>query len=210
MNPHRGQEGVDMLRQFLEKQFGIMSLSINEPNYSTGTQYAPDMVFMNYAIEVKRLEMMSAKRQQKKQDYLTSLNNLKVNSDSWEQLKAFALKRKKIPILIIVLTWGNQEPIFIGFNKNQIESYKEQCKDRDAAQPEHMPESGETYYPHQKTAKEYRGWHFGVNTFQLLKDGITINQKNGFVNFFGQLNHNLKVEIYEKPLHEVPNPYIEA
>jgi hypothetical protein len=158
------------------------------------------MIFMQYAIEAKRLEMVTAVNQPKRGDYRTALNWLKVNSDSWEHLKEFCKIHKKIPILIIILTWGNQEPIFIGFTEQQIDHYQVICQNRESAKPEQMPEGAGVYYPHQKTVKEFRGWHFGASTFNLLKDGTILNQTENFHEFFSCLNHELKVEVFEKPI----------
>jgi len=203
-NPLRGQQGVAMLTKFLEQQHCILSVSKSESNYSAGTQYTPDMIFMQYAIEAKRLEMVTSVNQPKRGDFRTALNWLKVNSDSWVHLKEFCVKNKKIPILIVILTWGKQEPIFIAFTEQQIDHYQIACQNREAAKPEPLPEGKEGfYYPHQQTEKEFRGWHFGANTFDLLKDGTILNQPESFHKFFACLNHNLLVQVFEKPLHEV-------
>jgi len=195
----RGQQAVEMLAAFLEQQHGILTVSINESGYSTGQQYIPDMIFMNYAIEVKRIEFLTTTKSKSKDDmYTVHINDLKVNSESWLGMQKFCKLHKKIPVLVAVLTWGRQPPLFIGFTKQQIDAYQLDCKDRPAAQPEYTPE-GEPYYPHHKSTS-YVGYFFGTNSWRLLQEGINLNQPNNFHTFFSCLKHSTTCEVIEKTL----------
>ncbi len=190
----RGQEAVEMLARFLEEKHGILTVSINESGYSTGTQYTPDMVFMNYAIEVKRVELLT----QTKEDFHAHINDLKVNSESWRGMKQFCKKQNKIPVLVVTLCWGNQQPTFIGFTQQQIDAYQIECKDRPAAKPEYN-EQGEAYYPHHKSTS-YVGYFFGVNSWRLMQEGLVLNRPELFHKFFACLKHSATCEIIEKPI----------
>jgi len=124
----RGNEALEMLANFLESKNGKLTVSLHESHFSAGQQGQPDIVFKEYGIEVKRVKIFSMNiytRKEKEECHL-HLNNMCLAHESWNYLKEWCKEHKKIPMLIVVLTWGKQQPLFIKFSQKQIDKLQEQ------------------------------------------------------------------------------------
>lgn len=148
----RGKEALQMFVDFLEKHFGtLQGLSVNEKNYSTGSWSRPDVIFRQFAFEIKRAEFMAKARINDKDFYYAHLNNLSVLHESWNNLKTWCRLNHKQPALIVVLTCGRQPPMFVGFNQAQVNALQE--------------------------AQRHKKW-FQLNAWGILREGIILTPYN--------------------------------
>lgn len=116
-----------MFVDFLENHFGTLKgLSTNEKDYSTGSWSRPDVVFRQFGIEVKRVEFLTRHRIGDRDFYYAHLNNVSLLHESWDDMKTWCQKHKKKPALIVVLTCGRQDPIFVGFNQAQVDALQKE------------------------------------------------------------------------------------
>jgi hypothetical protein len=172
----RGKEAVHSLASFLENTFGNLHISIHEAGYSSGEYGSPDIVFREFGIEVKRIEFL-AKERYKGEEYPARLNTLKINSFEWRLQKEWCKLNKKQHVFIVVLTWGDQTPIYVGFTEEQIDGFRERCKHRRSAQRE--------------SSEEYRkAFCFGVNSLDVLKEGMVLNNPDFLCRFFDAIPEN--------------------
>lgn len=119
---------MKMFAEFLEKHRGILTVSINEHNYSTGRDGKPDLIFGSYAIEVKRVEFLCKHRFQDGEMFRPHIGHMSLLHESWNWLKEWTIENKKTLILVVVLTLGRQPPIFIKFNQTQIDALQQAQK----------------------------------------------------------------------------------
>jgi len=148
----RGKEALKMFVDFLETHFGpLQGLSVNEANYSTGSWSRPDVVFRQFGIEVKRVELMAKARIPDKDFYYAHLNNLSINHKSWDRMKTWCRQNQKKPVLVVVLTCGFQEPMFIRFNQFQVNALQQ--------------------------AQRSKKW-FQLNAWGVLREGIILTPWN--------------------------------
>lgn len=117
----RGNEAVEMLRAFLESKGGLLTVSIHESKYSSGSSGYPDLIFNEYGIEVKRVELLTKNRFKNGEEFYKHIGYFKIKHESWNSLKEWCKKNGKIPIAVAVLTSGSLRPIFIKFTQKQID-----------------------------------------------------------------------------------------
>lgn len=167
----RGIEAVQMLADFLEKHAGVLNVSVFEKGYSVGVHHCPDLVFRQYGVEVKRIELLCRTRIKGSESSRLALNNLKIYTASWAGIKCHCVDLKLIPVLIAVVTFGKQPPIFVGFTADQIDEMERIYQHR------HSPHGG-------GVARESLGYWFGVNSFAVLREGTILNIPENFNRFF--------------------------
>jgi hypothetical protein len=188
----RGYEGVQMLAKFLESHTGVLTVSVNEAQYSQGNMFFPDLVFLNYGAEVKRAELLTSNRFSKGQQFRGSLGSIHINNCGWHNLKAYCRKTSKELVLITVLTFGKQDPLFIGIEPEQVDVYISEFEKRnpDAKPVEYQGKL--VYKEHLRKGGAFVGHHeqgsrVPVNVFRLLRDGKVLNHNDNFKSFFRRL-----------------------
>lgn len=124
----RGLEGLHIVSDFLEQHKGILTVSINEHNYSTGQWGRPDLVFGPIAIEVKRVEFLTKKRFGNESEMYAQMGYVSILHKSWDDLKAWAKVHHKQVMLIVVLTFRKDAPILVGFTQAQIDDFQTKQK----------------------------------------------------------------------------------
>jgi len=120
----RGLEGIKMLKSFFE---------VNDIPFSpsSGSYDNPDIISKPFGIEVKRVEFLCKHRFNKRENFYIHLGDIKLCHESWNGLKEWCKKKGYIPLLIIVLTFKRQKPIFVRFTRKQIDSLqKEQLNNK--------------------------------------------------------------------------------
>lgn len=122
----RGIEALEMLANYLESKNGKLTVSIHETHYSSGCHGQPDIIYKEYGIEVKRVEIFSKTMFKEDEKYYIHLNNMGLSHQSWNYLKEWCKENSKIPMLVVVMTWGRQKPLFIKFSKEQIDELQKQ------------------------------------------------------------------------------------
>lgn len=122
----RGLEAVQSLAKFLESKNGPLTVSIHESHFSSGSHAQPDLVFGAYGIEVKRVEMFTRHHFPKKESYYAHLGHASLLHESWDGLKEWCKRNFKVPLLVVVLTWGRQAPIFVKLSQGQIDELQVQ------------------------------------------------------------------------------------
>jgi len=127
----RGLEAVEMLRSFLEKKGGLLTVSVHENKYSSGSYGFPDLTFNEFGIEVKRVALLTKRKIENKDSFYNHIGRLKFNRESWKGLKEWCQNNGKKPMLVAVLTNGGQKPIFVYFYEPEIDLLeKEQQKNK--------------------------------------------------------------------------------
>jgi hypothetical protein len=174
----RGNEAVHLFGKFLEGLFGELNISIHEQGYSVGAFGCPDIVFREYGIEVKRVELLTKRHYRKTEDYNACQNCLKVNSFEWDLQKTWCRKNKKTHVLVVVFTWGRADPIYLGFTEQQINVFREDCKNR----PSYKRENESTDY--------HNAFWFGKSSFELLRVGTVLNNEVALCKFFDAIPEN--------------------
>ena len=122
----RGNEALQFLADFLETKGGLFSVSMKETKYSMGVWGSPDLVFRDEGIEVKRVEFMARSRFNKGEEFRLHIGHVGLKHQFWNDLKKWCEGNKKIPALVIVLTWGKHPPIFVKFSKDQVDEMQRQ------------------------------------------------------------------------------------
>lgn len=122
----RGLEAIKMLKDFIEKNYGLLNISIHEPKYSSGKDGFPDLVFRKFGVEVKRIEILTKHRFNKRQNFYAHIGWLKIRHESWNNLKEWCFENGKTPLLVTVLTCGKLSPIFVRFTKEQIDKLQQE------------------------------------------------------------------------------------
>ena len=124
----RGLEAVEMLRAFLETKGGLLTVSVHESKYSSGSYGYPDLIFNKYGIEVKRVALLTKRKIGKGNNFYNHIGRLKFKLESWNSLKEWCKNNGKKPMLVAVLTNGGQKPIFVYFYEPEINVLKEEQK----------------------------------------------------------------------------------
>jgi len=122
MQVQRGVEAVKALAKFLESKNGNLTVSIHEVNYSSGAFGKPDLIFKEYGIEVKRVQLCCFHKpygRQKKPHI--NLGSFKLEHTSWADLKAWCAQQGKIPLLIIAIYYARRQPIFVKLSQSQVD-----------------------------------------------------------------------------------------
>jgi len=121
----RGLEAVKMLADFLEGKDGVLTVSIHESKYSSGVNGCPDLVYDSFAIEVKRVEFLTRHKFDKGEHYWTQLGQMSLLHESWERLKQWSKNNGKTPLIVLVLTVGKQDPLFVKLTQTQIDDLQQ-------------------------------------------------------------------------------------
>ena len=116
----RGNEALKMLARYFEKKEGLLTVSMKESCFSSGSYGQPDLIFGKDGVEVKRVEFMSRSHFKNGEEFRIKMGHMSLKHESWNYLKEWCKKTKKEPCLIIVLTWGRNQPIFVKFTKEQV------------------------------------------------------------------------------------------
>jgi hypothetical protein len=187
-----GYEGVQLLAKFLESRTGILTVSVNESQYSAGNMFFPDCVFLNYGLEVKRSQFLTRSNFKRGQQFRAALSAIHINNCGWHYLKEYCSNNGKLLRLVTVLTWANQEPIFIGLSEPQVDKYISDFEERN---PQSRPQEFEgklvykVYIRKQGPFAGHKteGSFVSVNMFELLRVGTILNHPENFRRFFKDL-----------------------
>lgn len=124
----RGLEAVEMLRAFLETKGGVLTVSVHETHYSSGYAGYPDLIFNEFGIEVKRVEILTKKRFNNGEKFYKNLGSLKIQHEAWNSLKEWCSDNGKKLIVVAVLTCGSLRPLFVKFTREQIDKFQQEQK----------------------------------------------------------------------------------
>jgi len=117
----RGNEALNMVAEYFEKENGLLTVSMRESCFSSGSFGQPDFVFKGSGIEVKRVEFMSRSHFKEGEEFRVNMGHMSLRHQAWDSLKEWCKNNGKTPALIIVLTWGRKAPIFLKFSQEQID-----------------------------------------------------------------------------------------
>jgi len=119
-------QAVKALAKFLESKNGGLTVSIHESQYSSGAFGQPDLVFKEYAIEVKRVQVICKhKCDSKSQKMHSFLGHFSLEHQSWTDLKAWCVKHNKTPLLVVALYYARRAPVFVVLNQCQVDELQQ-------------------------------------------------------------------------------------